>query len=325
MHRSGTSFLARALNLRGTYLGPSTELITDDFRFHGDNLKGHWESRPILNLAEETLHKNGGTWDEIPPKIIIDDNLGTEIKKISNNLLNHPSLAVGFKEPRIIFCLESWEKFLPANLIIVGIYRHPLRVSQSLKQRNGFTYEKSINLWKQHNEKLLLLLEKYPGFLLNFDWTKEKLFSEIDLISEKLGLSKKISLDDWYTTDLKNSDNLYSKTYSMNNDIESTLSKLDERSELNSKTTIPSISLTSENLFEIVDGLLSELKNQHDYFINIYTSNNKTNEELKKTNEELKKINDDLKKTTEAICGSTTWKTLTKIDSVRKKFISSKS
>ena len=311
MHRSGTSFLARALNLRGTYLGPADELISDDFRSSSDNLRGHWESNVFLKLADQTLQKNSGTWHELPEKIIVDDNLGNEIKKHSNNLLEHPSLAAGFKDPRIIFCLESWEKFLPANFILVGIYRHPLKVAESLKQRNSFAYDKSINLWKQYNEKLLSLLEKYPGFLLNFDWPKQKLFSELDFISEKLGLSKKISLDEWYTSDLKKSDSLYNETHTLNDSILSVLSKLDKRSEQNSKVSIPSISRTAENLSEIIDGLLLELENQHNYFKKINVANMKTIE--------------DHKKTIEAIRSSPTWKTLTKIDSVRKKLTSTKS
>jgi hypothetical protein len=339
MHRSGTSFLARALNLRGTYLGPAEELISDDFRSSSDNLRGHWESNVFLKLADQTLQKNGGSWHEIPEKVAIDDSLGKEIKDYSTHLLEHPSLASGFKDPRTIFCLDSWEKFLPADFILVGIYRYPLKVCESLKQRNGFAYNKSINLWKQYNEKLLLLLEKYPGFLLNFDWPKEKLFSELDFISEKLGLSKKISLDEWYTADLKKSDGIYNEAHTLNDSIMSTLSKLGNRSAKNSEVLIPSISRTAENLSEITDSLLKELGNQHNYFRKINVANMKTIEEHKKTIEDHKKtiedhkktIEDhkktieDHKKTIEAIRRSPTWKTLTKIDSVRKKLTSTKS
>ena len=306
MHRSGTSFLARALNLRGTYLGSPDDLHSDDFRPTLGNLKGHWESNLFLKLADQTLQKNDGAWDEIPKIVVIDDSIGNEIKKYSNTLLDHPSLIAGFKDPRIIFCLESWEKFLPTNLIVVGIYRHPLKVAESLKQRNGFTYDKSINLWKEYNEKLLSLLEKYQGFLLNFDWPKEKLFSEIDLISEKLGLSKKISLVEWHTNDLKRSDILYNKTHSLNDNIISILSKLDERSEQNSKIIINSVSRTVENLYEIIDGLLFELTNQHDYFKKIHTVNNEIIESQSKTIDNIHR--------------SLTWRTLAKIDSIRKKF-----
>ena len=313
MHRSGTSFLARALNLRGTYLGSPEDLVSDDFRSLRDNLRGHWESSLFVKLADQTLQKNGGAWDEIPKKVVIDDNIGNEIKKYSNTLVEHPSFTAGFKDPRIIFCLESWEKFLPTNLVVVGIYRHPLKVAESLKQRNGFTYDKSINLWKQYNQKLLSLLEKYQGFLLNFDWPKEKLFSEIDLISEKLGLSKKISLDEWHTNDLKRSDILYNKTHSLNDSIISILSKLDERSEQNSKITINSVSRTVENLYEIIEGNLLELRNQHNYFIKIHTANSKTIESQSKTIEFQSKTIDNIHR-------SLTWRALAKIDSIRKKF-----
>ena len=81
--------------------------------------------------------------------------------------------------------MESWKPFLPKNQIIIGIFRHPLKVAESLKKRNNFEYEKSINLWTIYNEKLLFYLEKQGGFLLNFDWPKRKLLSELKLIFRK--------------------------------------------------------------------------------------------------------------------------------------------
>jgi len=327
MHRSGTSFLSRALNLRGTYLGQSEDLTSDDFRSYNDNLRGHWESSIFLKLTNDTLQKSGGAWDNIPKKITIDGNLGNEIKEHSHKIFDYPSLASGFKDPRIIFCLESWEKFLPPNLVIVGIYRHPLKVAESLKLRNNFSYEKSIDLWSQYNEKLLSMLEKYPGFLLNFDWQKEKLFSEIDFISESLGLSKTIQLDEWYTNDLKRSDTSYNNSYSLNDKTVSLLLKLEESSNQNSEVRIPSVFHTNENLHKIIDGLLKELNTQHNYFRKIHTTNIKTIEDLKnkveehkKTIEELKKTDVELKKAIDTIHNTPTWKTLNKINQIRKKF-----
>ena len=43
MHRSGTSFLARALNLAGVYLGNLNSITSHDLRSKEDNLRGNWE------------------------------------------------------------------------------------------------------------------------------------------------------------------------------------------------------------------------------------------------------------------------------------------
>ncbi len=44
MHRSGTSFLARGLNLGGVNLGELNSLLSHEWKFYEDNLRGHWEN-----------------------------------------------------------------------------------------------------------------------------------------------------------------------------------------------------------------------------------------------------------------------------------------
>jgi len=167
MHRSGTSFLARALNLCGTYLGPFDDFVSNEWMPADDNLRGAWENKNILKLTEKTLSDNKGSWHEIPKKIKINEKLGKEISYHCKKLLVHPSLASGFKDPRLVLCFESWKKYLPNNFVVVGIFRDPKKVVNSLKIRNNFSYEKGINLWKIYNEKLLSILDHHSGFLLN--------------------------------------------------------------------------------------------------------------------------------------------------------------
>jgi len=76
MHRSGTSFLARALNLRGVYLGKYEELVSDDWRPVIDNARGHWENQTLLDLAEKTLDYSNGSWDQIPKSIRVNSQIG---------------------------------------------------------------------------------------------------------------------------------------------------------------------------------------------------------------------------------------------------------
>jgi len=67
-------------------------------------------------------------------------------------------------------------------------------------------------------------------FLLNFDWPKEKLLSEVDHIVEKLGLVK-TDLSDWYTEDLFRSDKTYNSDYPLPDDIKQIYSSLIKISE----------------------------------------------------------------------------------------------
>src|SRR6266404_7841922 len=62
MHRSGTSLLARILNLTGVDLGPD-ELLAEPT---ADNPKGFWEHREIVSINNAILQRHGGSWDEPP-------------------------------------------------------------------------------------------------------------------------------------------------------------------------------------------------------------------------------------------------------------------
>ena len=237
MHRSGTSFLARALNLGGVFLGDLDSLISHEWRYQQDNLRGHWENKQFLDLGEKTLELNNGSWDKIPEKINIDEKLGKTIEKTIQDLAGFPSLASGYKDPRILLYFDAWKKYFPENTIIIGIFRDPLKVAESLKIRNNFPYEKSLDLLKIYNDNLISILEHQKGFLLNFDWPKEKLLSELALIFEKIGLTK-IDLSDWYSGELLKSNKTFQSTYALPDYIEKLYTKLVQRAEQNSNVKI---------------------------------------------------------------------------------------
>jgi len=217
MHRSGTSFLARALNLYGVYLGDLESLLSHEWKAFEDNPRGHWENNTIFKLSERTLKHSKGSWHNIPKKVVVNKKIGTEIQKCTKSLLDNSILAAGFKDPRLLVCFDSWLKYLPKNFVIVGIFRDPLKVAESLKKRNNFSYEKSLNLWKQYNENLLKILDKYDGFLLDFDLPKNKLFSQIELVSKKLGLARNVDLSDWYSNKIMFSNKTYQMSLSVCN------------------------------------------------------------------------------------------------------------
>jgi len=266
MHRSGTSFLARALNLSGTYLGELESLTSHDWKFSKDNVRGHWESKEFLKLTNKTLSINDGSWDNPPKKTTLNISLKKKIPKTVKELMVHESFAAGFKDPRIIPCLDSWWKVLPRNSIIIGIYRNPLKVAESIKIRDGFEYEKSIELWKFYNEKLLNYLEEHDGFLLNFDWPKKRLMSELKLIIKKIGLNENSDLDDWFSKKIQKANKPSQADFLLTSDITNLYSRLNKRSKLNSKIKIKKITRTSKEFERIIQNLLNENKSQGKYF-----------------------------------------------------------
>jgi hypothetical protein len=264
MHRSGTSFLARALNLGGVYLGDLSMLISHELEPLSDNLRGHWEHRELLELAELSLSQNNGSWDDVPTSIKIDENIGSKIYLETQDLVNHPSLASGFKDPRIILCLEVWQKYLPNNFVIIGIFRNPLEVAESLKLRNGFDYEKSLDLWRIYNEKLLSMLDKFDGFLLNFNWSKERILTEISLIFKKIGLPDS-DISEWYSEDLFHN-NKFQESYPQDNTITDLYDKLLQRTQRNNQIESMVFSNDKNNLLNALRGSLLDLSTQTKFF-----------------------------------------------------------
>jgi len=63
MHRSGTSLVARIVNLLGIDLGPPALLLPP----RPDNPRGFWEHAPFTALNDAVLAALGGTWDDPPP------------------------------------------------------------------------------------------------------------------------------------------------------------------------------------------------------------------------------------------------------------------
>lgn len=299
MHRSGTSFLARALNLYGVHLGDLESLHSHEWKHYDDNPRGHWENKDFFELAEHTLTISNGSWDNIPDKIILNDDLAKSISKSARKLDEFPSICSGFKDPRMIFLLESWKPFLPENIIIVGIFRDPLKVAESLKKRNQFDYSKSMDLWRSYNEKLLRLLEQHPGFLLDFDWSKDRLLSEIQLISEKIGLARDIDLSKWYDQELvhgKDSD----KNFKKSEEIENLYERLQKRSKENNFVQITK-DQSLDDLRDALGGLLMKNQNDGEYFKQrfkkyeeLLRQNGKLMDELNHRLEQETKIRDEL-------------------------------
>jgi len=160
MHRSGTSFLVRALNLAGVNLGDFSSMLSNEWSDTLENPKGHWENMKILELTQKILKENNGTWDEIPEFISCSKENENAFKNTIIELLENSILAAGIKDPRLILLIDNLEHTFPKNSIYVGIFRNPLKVAESLFIRNKFDYEKSLKLWLEYNTKLLEFFNK---------------------------------------------------------------------------------------------------------------------------------------------------------------------
>src|SRR5579872_4679217 len=139
MHRSGTSALARGLQLMGVYLG-------DNFLSpQPDNPTGYWEDRNIYDINERLLALLGLKWEDIA---LIDDarwhETGVEalraeaVEYLSTQFVSHPLW--GFKDPRTIRLLPFWQsaiQCLEVDACYLVVIRNPRSVAISLLRRQG--------------------------------------------------------------------------------------------------------------------------------------------------------------------------------------------
>jgi len=159
MHRSGTSALGGILFHFGLDFG--SELTKPSAI---ENPKGFFENVYVQALDKKIFLESNSSWDDYTFNI---EKIGIEKKNIyiqeaKTIIETEYRYADQFviKDPRICLLFPLWEEAcreLGIEIKIILPYRNPLEVAESLKKRNGFSYEKSLLIWSYH----FLLAEKY--------------------------------------------------------------------------------------------------------------------------------------------------------------------
>jgi GT2 family glycosyltransferase len=149
MHRSGTSALARALNLMGVQLG-------DDLLPPApDNEQGFWEHRRTQFIHDRVYEALGRDWTNVSPlperwweRADVQpyrDDLRAELRRDFGS-----APLWGVKDPRLCAMLPLWRSLLgemgvaPRCVLIV---RHPDEVAASLAAREGMARSRVLLLW----------------------------------------------------------------------------------------------------------------------------------------------------------------------------------
>src|SRR5574341_317454 len=172
MHRSGTSIVARALNLCGLYLGEESEILPAA----SDNIDGYWENIHFLGVNERILKDLQGGWD-LPPAVAPGwENLPEiavqreEAQKCIQRMAAHHE-HWGWKDPRNSLTLPFWRQLIPDLKVLICL-RDPYEVARSLARRGLSSEMFSMHLWQSYYERLLeaapsrdLLVIHYDAFL----------------------------------------------------------------------------------------------------------------------------------------------------------------
>ena len=147
MHRSGTSCVARLINMMGAYFAPEGKQLPSQ----ADNPKGFWEREDVMQLNDEILQSAGGTWEQVAQLDFAKiekkqkDSLHKKIQSIVLGLDAHRPWFL--KDPRMCLVLPEWMPSLeiPVSLFV---YRNPIQVAKSMEKRNNIPLFVGIALWE---------------------------------------------------------------------------------------------------------------------------------------------------------------------------------
>jgi hypothetical protein len=198
MHRSGTSALARGLQMLGVYLG-NNFLDT-----RPDNPTGYWEDKNIYELNERLLAALGLKWEEVA---LIDDTrwhrpeievlLAEAVEYLRSQFVSHPLW--GFKDPRTIRLLPFWQSVLrrlDVHECYLVVIRNPRSVAQSLLKRHGMDEITAHFLWLVYMVPYLSEIAGKPFIVADYDMVMADPRQQIERIARGL----KIPLDESATT-----------------------------------------------------------------------------------------------------------------------------
>ncbi len=152
MHRSGSSFLSRSLNLVGAAL-PQTLIGASDH-----NSVGHYESQAVKTINDRILSACRSSWNDWRP-VAFDTLSGADRAALVGEARDVVIAEFGaaplfvLKDPRICRLMPFWDEVLGSLDIavrpILGL-RNPIEVAASLEARDGFAPDYSHFMWLRH-------------------------------------------------------------------------------------------------------------------------------------------------------------------------------
>ena len=206
MHRSGTSFLVRSLNLSGLWLGPDSSIFSVEGRGFPGNPKGNYEGMEIISINDHLLSSSGGAWYKPPQKLELPESASSRMRLVLHRIEStQPKnyITWGWKDPRTVLTLDAWKSVMKRDVSLVASFRHPHMVAASLFARDGIPMELGYSLWGYYNQYLLHHMERNDAILVRFDVDGPVLVTQVIRAIEWLGLlPDKDRILEWYDKNL---------------------------------------------------------------------------------------------------------------------------
>jgi len=186
MHRSGSSLVARLLNLSGVYLGRDEDLLPGN----PTNPDGHWEHERIVELNDELLAEFGGGWDYPPDLSGLSDRARVDhIERAARAVLQQfdGHACWGWKDPRNSLTLPFWRRLIGPLRVVVCV-RNPLEVAMSLRRRGASSLALGLSLWTAYNESILRVTRPDERIVTHYQNYLIDPAAEIARLAARLGL-----------------------------------------------------------------------------------------------------------------------------------------
>ncbi|UCH61691.1 MAG: tetratricopeptide repeat protein [Fidelibacterota bacterium] len=189
MHRTGTSMIARLLNLCGLYLGPEERIMPPD----EGNPAGYWQNQDMDQLTEDILAHFTGDWDFLLPRM----PQGWETKPDMAPFRERAQQLIGtigerkqwgWKDPRCSLILPFWRCVLPGLKVVVCL-RNPIETAKSLGKQVSSTDAFSYNLWLRYYQRIFADTDPGDRLITHYDMYFVDPRSELHRVLHWLGWS----------------------------------------------------------------------------------------------------------------------------------------
>ncbi len=178
MHRSGSSFLANALQRLGMSLGPF-ELLGP----HTSNQHGHFEAIPILKLTRQLQAALLGFPDVIPsssdllrqfvdrgglwlPNVAPTESVLQRGRDLLGQLIDSGNVC-GIKDPRVPLLWPFWKGVIAGfpGLRVVPLFliRSPHEIAMSLFLRDSHRYQDALDVAAIHFVRMFAIMDSWQG------------------------------------------------------------------------------------------------------------------------------------------------------------------
>jgi hypothetical protein len=153
--RSGTSVLARALNILGLNLGPEDAMLPAN----DHNVRGYWEQAAVVALNDDLLRRLGGTLWELPSVSQgweADPGL-QEVRERARRIVRETFAADrrwAFKDPRTAFTWPLWRHIVGEMELLVCVRRCD-EVVRSMQKASGMPTVVLDQCWLELNAHIL--------------------------------------------------------------------------------------------------------------------------------------------------------------------------